>query len=302
MNRVKMENHISICICSFKRPDLLRRTLENLRELETGGLFDYSIVVADNDREESGRAAVEEFSRTTVIPVLYCVEPEQNLSLARNKALENATGNLIAYIDDDEFPETDWLLNFFNALALYKADGILGPVRPVFEKEPPGWIIKGRFFEKPRRATGLKLRWQQTSTANVLLLRRILDAEKEPFRREFGGGCEDLDFFKRMMEAGRTFVWCDEAIVNEIVPPERWQRRYLVRRAVLRGQNGCPFADFAGVLKSVIAVPLYSLALPFFSLAGQHLFVLYLMKIGEHSGKLFGLLGFRIMGNKYVVG
>jgi hypothetical protein len=124
----------------------------------------------------------------------------------------------------------------------------------------------------------------------------------QPFRPEFGSGCEDLDFFKRMIEAGHTFVWCDEAVVNEVIPPERWRRRYLIRRAVLRGQNGCPFADLIGVTKSVIAVPLYSLVLPILFLAGQHLFVLYLMKIGEHAAKLCGLLGWRLTGNEYAAG
>ena len=37
--------------------------------------------------------------------VKYCVEPRQNIALARNKALQNAEGDLIAFIDDDEFPD-----------------------------------------------------------------------------------------------------------------------------------------------------------------------------------------------------
>jgi glycosyltransferase involved in cell wall biosynthesis len=296
------QKHICICICSFKRPHLLRTTLENLRELATGGQFDYSIVVADNDRAESARTTVAEFARTTAIEVVYCVEPEQNISLARNRALEFARGDFIAWIDDDEFPHRDWLLTFFQALQKYQADGVLGPVKPVFENQPPAWITKGRFFEKPRRTTGLKLRWSQTSTANVLVVRRILDGMKEPFRREFGSGCEDLDFFKRMIENGHTFVWCDEAIVSEIIPPARWKRRYLFRRALLRGENGSRFADVRSVMKSIVALPLYLILLPFLFLAGQHLFVRYLMKIGDHAGNLCGVLGLKPLGDKYLAG
>ncbi|MBC8002536.1 MAG: glycosyltransferase family 2 protein [Opitutaceae bacterium] len=294
--------HICICICSYKRPHLLKCTLESLRELETAGLFDYSIVVADNDGGESAKATVAEFARTAPIAVTYCVEPEQNISLARNKALEFAKGDFIAWIDDDEFAEKDWLLLFFKTLQESKADGVLGPVKPVFETRPPGWITRGRFFDKPRRVTGLKLRWDQTSTANVLVQRQILHGLAEPFRRQFGSGCEDIDFFKRMMEAGRTFVWCDEAIVSEIVPPARWKRSYLYRRAFLRGRNGKYFADFRSVVKSVIALPLYLLLLPFLFLAGQHLFVRYLMKVGDHAGNLVGLLGLKLGGDKYLAG
>ncbi|HTX22421.1 MAG TPA: glycosyltransferase family 2 protein [Candidatus Aquilonibacter sp.] len=295
-------NHISICICSFKRPHLLKCTLENLRELATEGLFSYSIVVADNDREESARATVGEFARTSLVEVVYCTETEQNISLARNKALEFAKGDLIAWIDDDEFPDQDWLLVFFKALQKFKTDGVLGPVKPIFESPPPSWIIKGRFFEKPRRRTGLRLHWHQTSTANALVHRRILDGVSEPFRREFGSGCEDIDFFKRMIQAGYTFVWCDEAIVSEIVPPTRWKQGYLFRRALLRGQNGCSFADFRSVLKSIIAVPLYLMLLPFLLVAGRHLFVRYVMKVLDHAGKILGVLGLRLMGSKYLAG
>jgi len=297
-----MAKHISVCVCSFRRPHLLKSTLENLRGLATAGLFEYSIVVADNDREESARATVEEFARSTDIRVAYCVEPEQNISLARNKALEFAQGDFIAWIDDDEFPNPAWLLTFFQALEKYGADGVLGPVKPVFLSPPPAWITRGKFFDKPRRASGLRLKWDQTSTANVLLRRDILRGVKEPFRREFGSGCEDIDFFRRMMKSGRIFVWCDEAIVSEIIPPARWKRRYLLRRALLRGRNGHHFADVTSVAKSVLALPIYLLLLPILLLAGQHHFVRYVMKIGDHAGKLLGVLHLKILGDKYLAG
>lgn len=41
--------HISVCICTFKRPSLLLRLLKELAGQETQGLFTYSIVVVDND-------------------------------------------------------------------------------------------------------------------------------------------------------------------------------------------------------------------------------------------------------------
>ena len=294
--------HICICLCTFKRPQLLAVTLARLRDLETGGKFTYSIVVADNDRAESGRATVGEFARTSGIETVYGVEPEQNISLARNKALELARGDYIAWIDDDEFPERNWLLTFFNALQSSGVDGVLGPVKPVFETPPPEWIVRGRFFEKGKHESGARLEWYQTSTANVLVKREILTGLSEPFRRQFGSGCEDQDFFRRMTQAGRKFVWCNEAVVSEIVPPTRWTRKYLWRRAWLRGQNNRHFADARSVVKSLIAVPLYVILLPFLLLAGQHLFVKFLMKIGDHAGKLSGVTGLKFMGDKYVSG
>jgi succinoglycan biosynthesis protein ExoM len=291
---------ISICLCTFKRPQFLKRTLEKLRFLETKGLFDYSLVVVDNDRAQSAWPVVTQFAQTSPREIIYAVEPEQNIALARNKALESATGDFVAWIDDDEFPERDWLLNFFCTLKETGADGALGPVEPVFENSPPPWILKGRFFEKRRNLpTGSKLQWHQTSTANALVRRGLIADMAEPFRRQFGSGCEDVDFFKRMMERGHTFVWCNEAVLRETIPPARWKRGYLLRRALLRGTNNRHFANAHSIAKSIIALPVYLLLLPLLLPAGQHLFVNFLMKIGDHAGKLLGVMGINVMGNKY---
>jgi len=87
-------------------------------------LLDYC---GDNDRDQSAKDTVGEFARTSLVEVVYCTETEQNISLARNKALEFAKGDLIAWIDDDEFPNKDWLLILFKTLQKFGSDGVLGP-------------------------------------------------------------------------------------------------------------------------------------------------------------------------------
>ena len=98
---------ISVCICTFKRPERLRRLLMELSRQETSPRFSYSIVVADNDREQSARDIVARFTSEASVATTYCVEDEQNVALARNKALEHARGDYVAFIDDDEFPAED---------------------------------------------------------------------------------------------------------------------------------------------------------------------------------------------------
>jgi glycosyltransferase involved in cell wall biosynthesis len=82
---------------------------------KTESLFDYSNVIADNDRSESARQTVESCTRQLKISISYYVEPEQNIAYARNKAVENAKGDFIGFIDDDEFPIEQWLLNHYKA-------------------------------------------------------------------------------------------------------------------------------------------------------------------------------------------
>lgn len=293
---------VCVCVCTFKRAQLLERTLGELAKQQTEGRFAYSIVVADNDAEQSAKRVVEEFCRTSGIKTVYCVEPEQNIALARNRALENTHGDFVAFIDDDEFPAPDWLLRLLTAVKGYDVDGVLGPVRPYFEGEPPRWLVQGKFCERPEHETGLVLRWKQTRTGNVLFRRAILRDLQPAFRREFGNGGEDQDFFRRLMERDYRFVWCNEAAVYEVVPAERQRRRYMLKRALLRGQNERLLLTVFSITKSALAVPLYAASLPLMLVLGQHQFMRSSIRLMDHAGKLLAALGFRPVRGHYLNG
>ena len=167
-----MQNrHISVCICTFKRPQLLTQLLDRLDDQRTDGLFAYSVVVADNDPEQSAREVVKALSSTSHVRVTYCSEPQQNIALARNKVLQHAEGDFIAFIDDDEYPQDDWLYRLLTTCVEYGVDGVLGPVKPYFESDPPEWVKKGRFFDRPTFGTGYRVNWDQARTGNVLFKR-----------------------------------------------------------------------------------------------------------------------------------
>ena len=286
--------HINVCVCTFKRPVMLRRLLEKLVGQDTNGLFSFSVVVADNDRSESARSTVESFvAGSSSVPIAYVVEPRQNIALARNKAVEHASGKFVAFIDDDEFPASDWLRNLITVCEQYGVAGVLGPVKPHFEHEPPDWVRRGRFYERPTHITGYRIGMWEARTGNVLFQRNILEGMSAPFREEFGTAGEDIDFFRRMMAKGDVFIWCDEAIVFEVVPPERCTRKYLVRKALLRGSNFLkhPTDRAKNFTKSIVAVPLYAMMLPLMFLTGDHQFVKTLVKFCDHAGRLLALIG-----------
>lgn len=294
--------HITVCVCTFKRPALLAKLLESLAAQTTNEIFTYSVVVTDNDREQSAKSVAAEYAAGAKLEIKYCCEPEQNIALARNLAVRNARGDFIAFIDDDEFAPPTWLLTLVDTCNSRSADGVLAPVRPHFDSPPPEWLVKGQFCERPEYETGYVLKWRETRTGNALVRRNLVENVDEPFRRGLGNGGEDQDFFRRMMEKNHTFVWCNEAPVYEVVPPDRWTRTYLVRRALLRGQNERHMTDLRGILKSLIAVPVYTAMLPILAIAGHHLFMRYVVKLMDHAGRLMGLLGIRPAGGKYLSG
>ena len=297
----KKLQEISVCICTLKRGELLRRLLAALERQQTDGLFTYSVVVADNDSARSAEAMVASFRANSRVGVTYCVEPQKNIAMARNKAIENASGDFIAFIDDDEFPVEEWLLNLFKTFETSKADGVLGPVRPHFDSEPPAWVIRGKFFERPEHTTGFQVGWEECRTGNVLFRKSIIDKGAPPFRTHFDTAGEDVDFFRRMIDKGCRFVWCNEAVAYETVPPDRYTRKYLLRRALLRGSNfhKHPAKRLQNILKSVVAVPAYTLALPFLLLFGQHVFLDYLIKLLDHASRLLSFVGISVVKQRH---
>ena len=295
--------HIAVCICTYKRPQMLTRLLEKLREQETDGDFTCSVVVVDNDASRSAEQVVSDFAKTAGIAVTYCVEPRRGIALTRNKAVDNASGDYIAFIDDDEFPSKQWLHNLLTTCTEYNVDGVLGPVKEHFEDPPPKWIIKGNFFSRPTYSTGTVLDWMNARTGNVLLRTDLFDGIAEPFRPKFRSG-EDQDFFRRMMDKGRVFIWCNEAPVYETVPPARWKRSYLLKKALLVGSMSVAHDSFApqDAVKSLIAVPTYLAVLPVAFILGQRWFMRLLVKLCHHIGKLLSLVGINPIADTYVSG
>lgn len=297
----KEMKHICVCICTYKRPEFLRRSLQGLLQQKTGGIFTFSILVADNDYLESAKTLVAEFASKSEVAIRYCVQPTQNIALNRNKAIENAHGDYVAFIDDDEIPTDGWLKTLFTVCQDYGVDGVLGPVKPQFDVEPPKWVVSAKFYDRPTYPTGFLIDWRKGRTGNVLLKREIFDPGELPFRPEFPTG-EDQDFFRRMIEKGHRFIWCNEAVAFEVVPPIRWNLSFMLRRALLRGKASLAHPTFGArdIVISIIAVGVYTVALPFSLLVGHDKFMLLLVKLFDHLGRILAAAGLNPIRDSYV--
>lgn len=297
-----LAHHITVCVCTYRRPELLGLLLTQLTDQENHDLFSYRVVVVDNDASKSAKLTVEKISATTDVPISYHVEPRRNIALARNKALEKVEGDFVAFIDDDELPVRDWLLRLLTTCLQTGVDGVLGPVVPRYEVEPPLWVKKGRLYHRPRHETGVLIARSEGRTGNLLFRRSLLQDNPAVFKPQFGSGGEDRDLFARWMDAGHRFAWCDEAVAYEAVPAVRWKSSFLIRRALLRGQMSLGQAQgrMMKVMRSCVAVPVYILALPFLWCAGRHVFMKYAISLFDHVGRLLACLRLKPIKETYV--
>lgn len=303
--------NISLCIATYRRPERLSALLDDLVKQQ---LLPNEVVVVDNDAAGSAHTVVERRRALGApFPIHYDIQPVKNISLTRNRTVQLASGNWIAFIDDDERAPADWLRQLVETVILCAADGALGPVEPIVPDNAPAWIRHGRFYHWARMKTGAVIPLNNLRFGNVLLWGDLLRDTCTPFDPDYGlTGGEDGDLLGRLVQQGARIVWCDEAIVHEPVEAARLSLRWLLLRALRGGQDFARhrltgrfgYLTFAGrgrlflraLLQSAMAAGLALLFWP----RGRHHAVYWLLKASANLGKMSIFLGwhYREYGGK----
>lgn len=293
---------ISVCIATYQRTDRLQALLS---DLAVQRLRPLEVVVVDNDAEGSARAVVKAMRASRLpFPLLYDIQPRKNIALTRNRTVELAQGDWLAFIDDDERASPRWLERLAAAARRFDADGVLAPVLPVLPRSAKAWLHRGRFYDWPRLPTGTEVPPRLMRFGNVLLSARVLRTQSVLFDPLYGQtGGEDGDLLTRLAQDGARIVWCDEAAVREPVVASRMSLRWLLLRALRGGQDFARHVlagrygqvtrtrRFALALRaSLQMVAAGALALLFLPL-GRHRAVRWLLKAVANFGKLSALAG-----------
>jgi succinoglycan biosynthesis protein ExoM len=231
---------VTVAIPTFRRPQGLERLLHALATLDTKA--DLRILVADNDVEHSeGFAIVARRASSYRWPLEAISVPERGIAQARSAlvghALDHYDTDYIAMLDDDEWPDPDWLEALLAVARETGADALHGAVVPDFEIVPGRWTKSCRGLSPWRGRTGHVPMIH--STSNVLIRSATLKPIRRPFfdpRFALSGG-EDKDFFTRLAKTGAQFAWADAAIVHAHVPASRSNPGWALRRAFRIGNS-----------------------------------------------------------------
>lgn len=230
---------IAICALTYLRPIGLARLLQELDRLTVPDDVEVGVFVVDNDPERSAEQLVIGHAASSHLEVSYVHEPSRGISAGRNASIAAARSweaDALCFIDDDEWPEPDWLLQLVATARRTGADVVTGPVFPVFDQPPPNWIVEGRYFERPRHDHDGLIDYATTSS--VLIDMDCFGSAAEPFDAEFGlSGGSDTHFFAELYDADRRIAWCDLSHVYEAIPATRVDATWLLRREYRRGQT-----------------------------------------------------------------
>jgi len=226
---------VDVCIATYKRPNLLKKLLASLAQQTTIAAIKFRIIIIDNDAEKSAESIVHSFFADKKLAYIYDVQPQKNIALTRNKALEYASADYVAFIDDDEWAANDWLATLLSTINQYDADVVFGIVVPQFPENAPKWVMNGTFFKPAEIKTGEVRPYgasNNTLVKSSAKVKRVLR-----FDPEYGlTGGEDTELFSRLSLNGFKLISCKDAIVYEAVANDRMTVNWLVKRSLRGGQ------------------------------------------------------------------
>jgi glycosyltransferase involved in cell wall biosynthesis len=295
---------VSICIATFRRNERLRALLDDL--VHQDRLPD-QVVIVDNDPDGGARPVAEAYRAANApFTISYDVQPEPNIAQTRNRTVELASGEWMAFIDDDERAPKEWLRELLQAAEVSGADGVLAPVEPQVPASAPAWIRRGRFYDFAHQPEGAEVPYPCMRFGNVLLRGDRLRAEPGPFdpSHELMAG-EDTDLLVRLARKGAKIIWSEKAPVFEPIEPGRLSFRWLLLRALSGGQAfarytvaggyrpigwaGRSVFYFRAFVQMVLAAAIAAVSWLF----GRHRSAAWLFKASANFGKLTSLYGWR---------
>ncbi|HRK33111.1 MAG TPA: glycosyltransferase family A protein [Candidatus Hydrogenedentes bacterium] len=227
----KLRQHISVVVCTYNRSDLLRLAIHSLQRQVCDGTFTYEIIIVDDASTDDSPDVISELIQHSSVPI-YCVrESGKGIAAARNAGLDAASGDWIAFFDDDQLADTRWLAELWLSREMSGALCISGsrtlnlPPEKLRNMSPFVRLTLGEIpIESQPRPSSRK---DTICTGNVMMHRSVPDRVGQ-FDPALVQGGEDTEFFMRVRKAAIDCFYTPHAVVSHMIPAYRLDEQYLV--------------------------------------------------------------------------
>lgn len=235
---------ISAIVCTYSNASLLRRTLDSLIK-QTLPPQEYEIVVVDNNSTDNTMEVVREFQERCSHQIHYVLETTQGLSAARNTGIQQSSGPIISFIDDDAEADPNWLAAVVEAFRRNPdAWGVGGNIFAIWDAQRPAWLTDDFLSDLSiidRGPDKLKLTRMQIVAGVNCSFRREVFTEIGYFSTDLGRvgksllAGEEAELCLRIHLQGKSMYNIPDVVVFHHVTPERMTRSYFRRRCYLSG-------------------------------------------------------------------
>lgn len=245
-----MSIQFTVAIPTYNGSSRIKEVLEALRshkDLRSGAqtsteVINWEIIVIDNNSNDNTKEVIEEYQKQwqLPVPIKYYFEPQQGLAFARQRAVKEAQGEFIGFLDDDNLPATCWVFQAYKfGQENPRAGAYSGQIHGDFEVKPPENFDKiaqflairqhgnqAHLFEPEKLrlppGAGLVIRrqaWLESVPNTPLLIGRV--------GKEVVAG-EDYEVLLHMHKQGWEIWYNPQMQIKHKIPHQRLERSYLL--------------------------------------------------------------------------
>ena len=208
---------VSVVVCTYNGARTLKECLRGVQRLRYSNYE--LLVIIDGSTDDSEQIAKDAGARVITTP-------NRGLSHARNVGMNEARGDIIAYIDDDAYPDSDWLHHLTATFSSGGFGAVGGPNLPPSDEPavarcvsnaPGGPIHVLLSDEQAEHIPGCNMAFRRERLAAI-----------DGFDTRYRIAGDDVDVCWRLQQSGETIGFSPGAVV--------WHRRRPTIRSYLRQQ------------------------------------------------------------------
>jgi len=198
----------------------------------------WEFLVVDNASSDITPWLLEQQNWPSAWQVRIVREDKLGVAHARNRAVQEAQGEYLIFLDDDETPDADWLVTYEFLIQERRPDAFGGRIEVMFESERPPWLTDELlgflghldYGSQPLPLTALNTPCYtgnfgfRLSTCQAV---GVFDTQLGR-RGNANNGGEDVDFYRRLVVSGFTVWWAPEALIYHRIQATKIKRSYFL--------------------------------------------------------------------------
>ncbi len=240
----------------------MKDALKSLFEIEMPEGSNAELIVVDNASTDNTNTVIQGFSDNGKIPLKNLFEPKLGKTHALNKAINNASGDVLAFIDDDHIVGKGYLN------AIYKTEKenptynlFCGRILPNWDGTEPQWVHDNTIYPiRPspipcfdlgdtRAEITIERKGVFMPGAGNLIIRKNIFQWFGYFSEQLGprghnlAGGEDIEFIERALKKGERLLYIPEALQYHQIDKSRLTLFYLIQKAYYRSIAAYAFSE-----------------------------------------------------------
>ncbi len=236
-----MTIHLTVAIPTFNGASRLPLVLDYLRNQIQVENITWEILVIDNNSTDNLAQVVQNYQSQNLLPVplIYHFEPRQGLAFARAKAVAEAKGELVGFLDDDTLPNPTWVKAIYTFSQAHPKAGAYGSkIIGKFAIEPPENIRKILFYlaliDRGNQPVQYQPKKNGVPPGAGLVVRRQVWLDSVPQKPLFTGrsqtsvvGSEDEEALLYIHRQGWEIWYNPEMEITHLISAQRLEVSYL---------------------------------------------------------------------------